>query len=110
MERPQAARILMEIAEMLELAGENRFKVRAYERGAEALLGYSGDLVEGVRSGALRAVPGIGASIFGNVESLVATGRLPLHEELRARFPRGLSECLRVPGLGAKKLRVLSEA
>src|SRR5262245_51976944 len=74
MERPEVARILGEIAEMYELAGANRFKVRAYEKGAEALLGFTGDLPEAVRTGRLREVPGIGATIFANVESLVTTG------------------------------------
>jgi len=99
--------VLAEIAEMLELAGANRFKVGAYERAAEALLAFSGDLEEAVRTGRLREVPGIGATIFGNVEALVRTGRLSLYDELRASFPRGLSECLRVPGLGARKVKVL---
>src|SRR5262245_36665057 len=110
MERPQIARTLAEIAEMYELAGANRFKVRAYENGAEALLGFSGDLEEAVRTGRLREVPGIGDTIFGNVRELVTTGRLGLYDELRASFPRGLSECLRVPGLGAAKLRTLYDS
>ena len=48
------ARVLAEIAEMQELAGANRFKVRAYERAAEALLAFSGDLEDAVRTGRLR--------------------------------------------------------
>ncbi len=110
MERSRAARILMEIAEMLELSGANRFKVRAYENGAKALLGFSGDLDEAVRTGALRSVPGIGDTIFANVRSLVETGRLPVYDELRTSFPRGLSECLRVPGLGARKVKLLYDS
>jgi DNA polymerase (family 10) len=98
------------MAEMLELAGANRFKVRAYENGAQAVLAFPGDLEEAVRTGRLRAVPGIGATIFANVESLVDTGRLPAYDELRASFPRGLSECLRVPRLGARKVKILYDA
>lgn len=95
---------------MYELAGANRFKVRAYENGAEALLGFTGDLEDAVRTGRLREVPGIGDTIFGNVRELVTTGRLRLYDELRASFPRGLSECLRIPGLGAAKLRALYDS
>ncbi len=95
---------------MLELAGANRFKVRAYENGAKALLAFSGDLTEAIRSGRLREIPGIGATISANIQTLAATGRLPLYDELRTSFPRGLSDCLRVPRLGARKLKVLHDA
>jgi len=95
---------------MLELSGANPFKVRAYENAAEALLAFSGDLDEAVRDGSLRELPGIGDTIFSNVRDLATTGRLPLFEELRARYPPGLADCLRVPGLGARKLRQLHEA
>ena len=110
MERAQVARTLAEMAEMLELAGANRFKIRAYENGAQAVLAFPGDLEEAVRTGRLRDVPGIGATIFANVESLVKTGRLPAYDELRASFPRGLSEVLRVPKLGARKVKILYDA
>lgn len=110
MDRKRVARVLDEMAVMLELAGANKFKVRAYENAAHALLGYTGDLESAVRSGELKKLPGIGATIFANVESLVFSGRLPAYEELRATFPPGLRECLRVPRLGARKLKALNEA
>lgn len=109
MDRRQVARALEEIAAMLELAGENPFKVRAYERGAQAVLGFQGDLEEAVRSRELLKVEGIGAAIFAHVETLVKTGALPYHDELSARFPASLRECLRVPGMGARKAKVLYE-
>jgi DNA polymerase (family X) len=108
-ERKEIARILHEVAGMLELAGANSFKVRAYENAARAILTYEGDLAEAVRSGELRNVPGIGSTIFGNVETLMTTGELPVYEELRATFPAGLRDCLRVPRLGAKKVKTLFE-
>jgi DNA polymerase (family 10) len=109
-DRNEIARVLHEVAGMLELAGANPFKIRAYENAARAILTYEGDLAEGVRSGALRNVSGIGATIFGNVETLMATGELPVYDELRATFPAGLRECLRVPRLGAKKVKTLFDA
>ena len=110
MERKEIARVLAEIAGMLELAGANPFKVRAYENGARAILGFGGDVTEAVRSRELRAVKGIGETIFANVETLVTTGSLPVYDELRAAFPPGLRECLRVPGLGAKRVKALYDA
>lgn len=110
MDRKEIARTLHEVAGMLELAGANSFKIRAYEHAARAILTYEGDLAEAVRTRELRKVPGIGDTIFANVESLLTTGELPVYEELRATFPPGLRDCLRVPRLGAKKVKTLFEA
>jgi DNA polymerase (family 10) len=108
-DRNEVARTLEEIAAMLELKGENVFKVRAYDAGARALRGFSGDLVEAVRTRELRKVRGIGSGLFSNIETLVTTGTLPYYDLLRASFPPGLSECLRVPGFGARKAKLLHE-
>ncbi len=95
---------------MLELKGENVFKVRAYDAGARALRGFSGDLAEAVRTRDLLNVRGIGSGLFSNIETLVTTGSLPYYEELKASFPPGLRECLRVPGFGARKAKLLHES
>src|SRR5204863_8247873 len=110
MDPKQVARVLEEIAAMRELAGESPFKVRAYENGAKALFAFSGDFAATVASRELLKTPGIGAGLFANIETLVRTGSLPYYDELRARFPPGLRECLRIPGLGARKARQLHEA
>ena len=94
---------------MLELAGENAFKVRAYERGAEAILGFQGDFEKAVASRELLGVPGIGAGLFANIETLARTGALPYYDELSARFPASLRECLKIPGLGARKVKILHD-
>ncbi len=101
------AATLEEIALLLELAGENPFKVRAYQAGARAVLTYPGDLDAAVRSGELAAVKGIGKSLGGVIQELVIRGEAALHQELRSRIPAGLLELLQVPGLGPKKARVL---
>jgi len=106
-DRNEVARILEEIAGMLELKGENPFKVRAYDAGARAIRGFTGNLGEAVRTRELLSVPGIGAGLFANISTLVSEGSLPYYDELRASFPPGLRECLRVPGFGARKAKVL---
>ena len=97
MDRRQVARVLEEMAAMLEIKGENPFKIRAYENGARAVLGMQEDLGEAVRTGTLRQVQGIGAGLSANIEALVRTGSLPYYEELGG-VPPGLRECIRVPG------------
>jgi DNA polymerase (family 10) len=101
MDRRQVARVLEDIAALLELGGENAFKVRAYERGAQAILSFPGDFEEAVESRELLKTEGIGAKLFANIETLVRTGSLPYHEELRARFPPGLHESLGIDSLEA---------
>jgi DNA polymerase (family 10) len=99
--------MLEEIAAMLELRGSDSFKVRAYDAGARAVRGFSGDLSEAVRTRELLKVRGIGKSLFGNIETLVTTGSLPYYEELKSSFPPGLRDCLRIPGFGARKAKQL---
>jgi DNA polymerase (family 10) len=101
--------MLTDMAEMLEISGANQFKVRAYENGARAVMEYPGDLAEAVASGALRKVTGIGDTIFSHAAELVRTGRIAYYDDLRAQYPPGLTECLRIPGLGARKLRTLHQ-
>jgi DNA polymerase (family 10) len=108
-DRNDVARVLEEIAAMLELKGENPFKVRAYDAGARAIRGFTGNLGEAVRTRELLSVPGIGAGLFSNIATLVSTGSLPYYDELSASFPPGLRECLRIPGFGARKAKILYE-
>jgi len=109
MDKQEAARILEEIALLLELSGENPFKVRAYQTGARALLTFPGNLEEGVATGALLRAKGIGRTLAGVVQELVEQGRSQLHEELKAKIPPGLVELLQVPGLGPRKARQLHQ-
>jgi DNA polymerase (family 10) len=110
MDRKEIAKVLEEVAGLLDLKGENPFKVRAYENAARAVLSFEGDIDEAVASRELLETRGIGASIFAGIESLVRTGHFPLHEELRASLPAGLADFLRVPGLGARKAKALHDA
>jgi DNA polymerase (family 10) len=107
MDKKEVAAVLEEIALLLELAGENPFKVRAYEAGARAVLTFPGDLAAALRSGELARVKGIGKSLAGVIEELLSRGEASLYRELKDRTPAGLLELLRVPGLGPKKARVL---
>ena len=107
MDRKQIARVLEETAGLLDLMGENSFKVRAYENAARAVLAYEGDIEAAVRSRELLQVRGIGSSIFAGIEALVSTGHSPVHDELRAALPAGLPDLMRIPGLGARKAKAL---
>ena len=107
MDKKEVAAVLEEIALLLDLAGENPFKVRAFEAGARAVLTFPGDLDAARRSGELARVKGIGKSLAGVIEELLTRGEAALYRELKDKTPPGLLELLRVPGLGPKKARVL---
>jgi DNA polymerase (family 10) len=107
MDKKEVAAVLEEIALLLELAGENPFKVRAFEAGARAVLTFPGDLDAAYRSGELAKVKGIGKSLAGVIAELLTRGEASLYRELKDKTPPGLLELLRVPGLGPKKVRVL---
>jgi DNA polymerase (family 10) len=107
MDKKAVAAVLEEIALLLELAGENPFKVRAYESGARAVLSYPGDLTAALSSGELAQVKGIGKSLSGVIGELLTQGDAALYRELKDKTPSGLIELLQVPGLGPKKARML---
>ncbi|NUN93220.1 MAG: DNA polymerase/3'-5' exonuclease PolX [Verrucomicrobiae bacterium] len=109
MDRHEIAEVLRKIGTLLDLKGENRFKVLAYANAARALEGLPEDFDRLVAEKRLGEIKGIGVELSKKIAELHATGRLPYHEELKASFPPGLLDCLRVPGLGPKKLRALWE-
>ncbi len=101
--------ILEEMATLLELAGDNPFKCRAYEQAARAVAGLDQDLEADVRTGSLKTIPGIGVGLTEAITELVTTGRLAAHETLKASIPAGVVEMLKIPGLGPKKVRAVYE-
>ncbi|MGF1657720.1 MAG: DNA polymerase/3'-5' exonuclease PolX [Verrucomicrobiales bacterium] len=107
MDRDHLVEILERIAQMLELKGENAFKVRAYRSGARAIEGYTGNLAQLLADGQLRSIDGIGDAIASKVTELVNTGQLPFYEELAGEFPEGVFDLLDLPGLGPKKVKIL---
>jgi DNA polymerase (family 10) len=109
MDRNAIADALDEIAGLLELKGENDFKVRAYANAARLVRGgdlAAADLVREARAGRIK---GIGDALTEKISVLVETGGLPYLDELRESMPAGLFDMLRVPGLGAKKVRALHD-
>lgn len=101
------AAALRELGRLLEVEGENPFKVRAYENGARAVEALTEDLHALVEQERLTEVPGIGEALARKIAELHRTGRLTALEEVRARMPPGIGELLHVPDLGPKKLAAL---
>jgi DNA polymerase (family 10) len=109
MKKEEISVILEEIGFLLELKGENPFKVRAYYNAARALEALEGSLGQVVQQGELRQIKGIGEALNKKISELVTTGSLPYYEELKASVPAGLREMVRIPQLGPKKVKALYE-
>ncbi len=107
MENKEVARVLAEIAELLELAGENPFKIRAYAQGARTIEAQDRAVSELIAGGDLARIKGIGSTLSQQIAQLVREGAIPLHQELKKTFPQGIRDMLRVPGLGPKKVKEL---
>jgi len=106
----EIADILVEIGTLLELNGENPFKVRAYQAGARALEGVEEvELARLVADGELKTVKGIGDALAQKITELHRTGRLEYYEKLKSSMAPGLVALLQIPGLGPKKIKVLHD-
>lgn len=109
MTKDQIAEILVEIATLLELKGENPFKSRAYVNAARALENCTTPLEKIFVADGEERLKGIGDGIHVKICELVATGKLAYYEELKLSIPPGLVAMLSIPGLGPKKIKAMND-
>jgi DNA polymerase (family 10) len=100
------ARILTEIGDMLELKGENPFKIRAYRTGADVMAS-NPEPVAAMDAKALQQFAGIGKDLSARIVEICQTGTCGLYQELLAQFPPTLLELLRLQGVGPKTVALL---
>jgi DNA polymerase (family 10) len=105
----EVASALHEIADLLEIKGEQRFRITAYRRGAEGVEGSSKDVCE-LSETELQSLPGVGKGVAARVKEFCASGTMRSLEDLRAQVPIGLREMTRVPGVGPKRAMDLYKA
>ena len=99
--------LLEAIAQLLELKGENTFKIRAYTNGARTLETYSGDFSALILQDEIQSLAGIGDALRGKILEYATTGKCEYYETLRGEFPETLFELFELQGLGPKKIRIL---
>jgi len=107
MDKWTVARMLDEIARYIELSDANKFKARAFERAARAIEISETDVVGLVATGALYQTSGIGKAIGPIVIEIVQSGTSQYLDDLRAQYPPGVFDLLRVPALGLKKIGII---
>src|SRR5438477_3448503 len=109
MTKEEIAAALEEIATLLELKGENPFKIRAYTNAARSIEAWGASFSDLQNEETLEKIPGIGKAIAAKVKELATTGSLKFLEELRAEFPGAILDLFSISGLGAKKIKALHE-
>jgi len=109
MKNTAIAKVFSDIADLLELKGENAFKIRAYQKAARAIEHYPKEIrIMLDEEEDLRSIPGVGEAIAKKTTELVTTGKLGYYENLKAEFPPGITNLLAVPGIGPKTANRLS--
>ena len=109
MEKGEISEVLGEIATLLELRGENPFKIRAYLWGQRALDTLEEDLGTLIEEGRLGLIKGFGKALTEKITTLYRDESLPFYDNLKASVEPGLVEMLEIPGLGAKKIKKLHD-
>jgi DNA polymerase (family 10) len=105
------AAIFEEIADLLEIEGANVFRVRAYRNAARTLQELGKDLRAMVHKGEeLTELPGIGDDLASKIREIVETGRCTALDKLHKRLPPAITELLKIPGLGPKRVKILHQA
>jgi len=109
MKNQEISHIFREIARILELKGENVFRIRAYERAAQVMDNLQEDIENVIAKDELTSIPGIGADLSEKIKEIASTGRLKYYEELKKKTPQGLIAMMEIPGLGPKTVKKLYE-
>jgi len=95
------AQVLGEIADLLEIKGENAFKIRAYRSAADTVA-TTGEALARMTDTQLRAIPGIGKDLAARIRELADTGASTYHRGLLEEFPPAMLDLLRLQGVGPK--------
>lgn len=106
----EIAEIFANIADILEIQGESKFKFLSYRRASEELAELPRDLQAYVDDGTLREIPGVGKAISDKITELLETGKMDFYEKRKAEVPIGVVEIKRINGVGPKKARLFRDA
>lgn len=109
MKNSDVCAIFRQMADIMEILGEDAYRIRAYQRAAQNIENLSEDIAAVAARGELTKIPGIGKELARKIIEILETGTLPQYEKLKQKVPPGLVELLQVPGVGPKTARMLYE-
>ncbi len=107
MQQREIADVFDQIGDLLELKGENRFRIQAYRRAALNLRGLAENLERLAAAGELENIPGIGKDLSAKIQEMLATGRLRFLDQLKREVPESLATLLTIPGIGPKTAKLV---
>ncbi|MBN2326722.1 MAG: DNA polymerase/3'-5' exonuclease PolX [Candidatus Omnitrophica bacterium] len=107
MDNKEIARLFSEIAELMEIKGENAFKIRAYQKAVRTIESFTEPLQSLHAEGKLESIEGIGKGLAGKIAEALEKGSVQQHQELLKSLPEGLLDLLDVPGMGPKKVKLV---
>ncbi|MGZ6290812.1 MAG: helix-hairpin-helix domain-containing protein, partial [Syntrophales bacterium] len=109
MKNSEIARVFHDMADLLELKGENVFKIRAYRRAAQVIEHLPKEMAVMLEQGEdFKEIPGVGDAIAKKSTELIKTGKLGAYESLKDEFPEGITRLLEISGIGPKTAHLLS--
>lgn len=108
MKNREIAVIFEHIADILELKGENVFRINAYHKASRMLQDMTENIEEVDKQGKLKEIAGIGSGMIEKIEEFLKTGKIERYEELKKEVPNSLVDLLSVPGLGPKGVSKLN--
>ena len=106
MKNVEVARLFELMADLLEIRGDNPFRIRAYRRAAQSVEGTGEDIEAIGRAGRLASIPGVGKDLADKIEEYLRTGRMKDIDSLQEEVPRGVVELMNVPGVGPKTAKL----
>jgi len=107
MKNLEVAEIFRNIAKILEIKGDNPFRIRAYERAAQNIEGITEDIENFVQKDTLSEIPGVGKDLADKIKEINKTGKLKFYEDLRKTILEGLLDLLNIPSIGPKTAKLL---
>ena len=107
MTNQEIAGVFERIADLMEILGEDRFRINSYRKAARVVGEHTEAMADLVAADALKGIPGVGKSTAAKIRQAVETGKIDLHEELMAQVPPKLPDLLAVGGLGPKTIAKL---
>lgn len=111
MENREIAQMLSETADLMEIAGEDSFRIRSYRNGASAIEGYPERIEDVLKNPAKKVtdIPGIGKGLAAVLQEMVTRGSFERRDEMLARYPPTALELLKIQGLGPKSIALIWE-
>ena len=109
MKNASISELFSEMADIMEILGEDKFRINSYRKVARVIGDMPTDIEEMLATGKLAETPGVGKSSLAKIEEFIKTGKIAAHQELLKKIPQALLELLKIPGMGPKGVKAVYE-